>query len=200
VDGILTVFTEGRSCAGNGMRSVRALGKYRSRTFLPTWASGRRPCTMVPMRRGLNNSATDAGRSNASVAYRSQRYARPAVEEEVAADHGEAAAAPDHAAKVIFNLLRRAGCDGDPDVVALPDFLPRPKRWRLRRGIAVIGPRHASGEDDGEYRCERFHRGAQLSSLMGRQTYGQRFIWHTQMAGTLGSLYFFPIEPSGIMQ
>src|SRR5262249_12601953 len=65
--------------------------------------------------------------------YRSQRHARPAVEEEVAADHGEAAAAPDHAAKVIFNLLRRAGCDGDPDVVALPDFLPRPKRWRLQR-------------------------------------------------------------------
>jgi len=88
--------------------------------------------------------------------YRSQRHARPAVEEEVAADHGEAAA-PDHAAKVIFNLLRRAGRDGDPDVVALPDVLPRPKRWRLRRGIAVIGPRdgaqreyECSGEDDGE--------------------------------------------------
>jgi hypothetical protein len=48
----------------------------------------------------------------------------------------------------------------DPDIVALPDFLPRPKRWRLQRGIAVIGPRHASGEDDGEYKCERFHRGA----------------------------------------
>src|SRR5215510_3155358 len=94
---------------------------------------------------------------NASVAYRPQRHARPAVEEEVAADHGEAAAAPDHAAKVIFNLLRRAGCDGDPDIVALPDFLPRPKRWRLQRGIAVIGPRHASGEDHGEYKCERFH-------------------------------------------
>src|SRR5262249_22950095 len=101
---------------------------------------------------------------NASVAYRPQRHARPVVEEEVAADHGEAAAAPDHAAKVIFNLLRRAGCDGDPDVVALPDFLPRPKRWRLRRGIAVIGPRHASGEDDGEYRCERFHRGGARGS------------------------------------
>src|SRR5262244_323451 len=90
---------------------------------------------------------------NASVAYRPQRHARPAVEKEVAADHGEAAAAPDHAAKVIFDLLRRAGCDGDPDVVALPDFLPRPKRWRLRRGIAVIGPRcprrisdHVAGE------------------------------------------------------
>src|SRR5262245_58672725 len=109
-----------------------------------TWLIGRidlSPWTQ-PKRESQHSVACDRieFRSNAvsQTGFRSpieiQMHARLAVEEEVAADHGEAAAAPDHAAKVIFDLLRRAGCDGDPDIVALPDFLPRPKRWRLPRG------------------------------------------------------------------